>query len=376
MGVEGWVRICLPAVCRAERARAVAVGGFSAVPHRTVPIGHLLGAWFGAIVDRYDRKRLLMLAGAGLGLVALGYAVASATDSLSLQAIYLLAMVWGVINALDTPARRALVPMLVPRAVAAGASGMTSTVLLLGMTVGSALGAVLVASAGPAVTFAVNAASFLVDVLLLWTIRVGPSPRVARAPGQIRDGLRYVWRAPELRAPLLALAIVATLSFSVQISVPIFVRESLEGGAALVGLAFTAVTTGALAGALTSVWLGERVTGVAARATLGMALALGVTALSPEPVIALVGLLGVGFAWSMLLASVMATFQGAEPAMIGRAMALLGVVLLGGLAVGGPLAAVVIDLAGARLDLALGAASAVAAAWLTHRRLRVPAAVM
>ena len=117
-----------------------------------------LGPWFGAIADRHDRRRLLMLAESGLGLVALGYALASASGVLTMPLICLLAAVWGIINALDTPARRALLPLLVRPDQAASASALAGAVLLLGMTGGSALGGALVAAVGATVAFAVNAA--------------------------------------------------------------------------------------------------------------------------------------------------------------------------------------------------------------------------
>ena len=62
----------------------------------------VLGPWFGAVVDRHDQRQLLMLAELGLGLVALGYAAATAAGRLELPAVYALATVWGVINA-STP---------------------------------------------------------------------------------------------------------------------------------------------------------------------------------------------------------------------------------------------------------------------------------
>jgi len=241
----------------------------------------VLGPWFGAVADRHDRRRLLMLAEAGLGLVALGYAAASEVDALALPWIYLLATAWGVINAMDTPARRALVPMLVPPDRAASASALTGTVLLLGMTAGSALGGALVATVGVTVTFAGNALSFVADVALLHTVRVGPSPRVSRAPGQIRDGLRYVWLTPVLRAPLLALAVVGTLAFTTQVSVPILVRTAFGGGPSLIGAAFTAVTAGSLAGVLIAAARGGPRPRTLGRATAGIAAAVIVTAVAP-----------------------------------------------------------------------------------------------
>jgi MFS family permease len=332
----------------------------------------LLGPWFGAIADRYDRRRLLMLGEAGLGVVALSYALVSAAGGLHLPMIYLLATAWGVLNALDTPARRALVPMLVPRELAANAAALSGTVLLIGMTAGSALGAALVTAAGPTTAFAVNSASFFADVLLLWTIRVAASPRVARAPGQIRAGLRYAWHTPALRIALLAVATIATFSFTLQVSIPIFVRVSLEGGPSLIGLAFTAGTAGSLVGALTATVLGMPGPRRLSWAAAGMAASLAGTAAAPVVPVVLIGLCGVGFTWSILIAAVIATLQTADPSMTGRIMATLGVVLLGGMAAGAPITSAIITVAGPRLALVVGALAALATAVAVRQRPRRP----
>jgi MFS family permease len=321
----------------------------------------LLGPWFGALADRHDRKRLLMLAEAGLGVVAGCYAVASAVGILYLPLISVLAVTWGVVNALDTPARRSLVPMLVPSSAAAGASALSGTVLLVGMAAGAAVGAALTATVGVTITFAANAFSFFADVVLLATIRVGPSPRVRRTAGQIRDGLRHVWRTPELRAPLFALAVTATLGFTVQVSVPIFVRVSLHGGPGLVGLGLTAVTAGGLVGALAAAARGEPGPQALPRATLVMSAGLAVTACAPTTAVALIGLAGVGAAWSAFIAFVLAILQRGDPAMTGRVMSLFAVILLGGTAAGAPLTAAVISLAGPRAALAVSALATLAA---------------
>jgi MFS family permease len=247
----------------------------------------LLGPWFGAVADRHDRRRLLMLAESGLGLVALAYAVASAAGVLTMPVIYGLATAWGVINALDTPARRALLPALVPAGRAASASALAGTVLLLGMTAGSALGGVLVTTVGVTIAFAVNAASFLADVIVLHTIRPGALPLVRRAPRQVRDGLGYVWHTPVLRAPLLALAVIGTLAFTMQVSVPTLIRGSFGGGPSLLGTALTVVTAGSLAGALAAAARGApgpRTLGLAATIMAG---SMAVTAVAPTVPVAL-----------------------------------------------------------------------------------------
>jgi MFS family permease len=322
----------------------------------------VLGPWFGTLADRYDRKRILMLAETGLGIVATGYAVAAATGRLTLPLVYLLATLWGIIYALDTPARRALVPMLVTTGQAASAAALTGVVLLLGMTAGSALGAGLVALAGPAVAFAVNAASFGLDVAVLATIRTNASPRLARAPRQLREGLAYVWRTPRLRTPLIALALLATLAFTVQVSAPILLRTSFAAGPSLVGAAFTASTAGGLVGALVAT--GRAASGpqrLRLASTL-MAAALIVTAAAPAVPVALAGLAGIGFSWSLFIASAVAILQTAEPSLLGRVMSWLAVVLIGGTAAGGPLAGTVAALCGPRTPFIVGAVAALAAA--------------
>ncbi|MCX6465148.1 MAG: MFS transporter [Pseudonocardiales bacterium] len=184
----------------------------------------VLGPWCGALADRLDRRSVLMAAEAGLALVAAAYAVAAATGRLTLPVIGVLAATWGIVNAVDTPARQALVPQLVPPAAAPAAAALSGTMLLLGMTVGAALGGLLVPAFGAPVAFGLNALSFLLDVAVLATLPIGRSPRTRRAPRQVRDGLAHVRDTPELRGPVLVLAAVATTTFSYPVSVPLLLR--------------------------------------------------------------------------------------------------------------------------------------------------------
>lgn len=297
----------------------------------------LLGPWFGAVVDRHNRRALLLMAETGLGLVATGYALAAAADVLTLPSICLLAAAWGVLNALDTPARRALVPMLVPAELAPGAAALSGTVMVLGMTVGTALGAAVVAGAGVAVTFAANALSFLADVVLLAALRVGVSPRIRRAPRQIRDGLAYVWHTGPLRDATLVVAIIATFAFTIQASIPTYALEAFHGGPAQVGTFFTAATAGSLLGTLVLAARGGSTPRTLPRTALGMAIALLATALAPHQLLALPALVGVGFGWAYLLGTAISTLQRAEPHLMGRVMSVFATVLLGGTTIGGPL---------------------------------------
>jgi MFS family permease len=333
----------------------------------------LLGPWCGALVDRHERRRLLMLAEAGLGLVATAFAVMSTMELLSLGWVYVLASVWGLFNALDTPARRSLVPMLVPSGQAARASSLAATVMLIGMATGSAVGALLVAHSGPRAAFAVNAASFVIDVAIVATIRVAAVPPVLTARGQIRDGLRYVYRTRRLRDPLILLAAVATLGFSVQTSAPVFVRTVLGGGPALIGAALSAVTVGSLVGALAAVARGAPGTHTLRRAAWAMTGALAVTAAAPDVPITFLGLAGIGLAWSLLLSMVVGRLQEGEQAMMGRVMSLFAAVLIGGMALGGPIVSLEVVFGGPRMPFVVGAAATAAAVVVLTAAGRRPA---
>jgi MFS family permease len=321
----------------------------------------VLGPWFGVVADRHQRRRLLILAECGLGLVATAYALASVTGVLTLPVIYVLATAWGVINALDTPARRALVPALVPPGQAASASALTATALLIGMTAGAALGGALVAAAGVTAAFAVNAASFLLDVAILSTIRAGKSPQVKRAPRQVREGFTYVARTPELRAPLLALALIATLAFTTQVSVPTLIHQSFAGGPAQLGAALTALTAGSLTGTLVRAALGMPGPRALPLATVFMACGLAVIAVAPVLPAAFAGLAIVGIGWSCFLGTTIAILQSADPDMLGRVMSLFAVVLLGGTSAGAPFASALATSLGAHAPFFAGSAAAIAA---------------
>lgn len=335
----------------------------------------VLGPWCGAFADRFDRRTVLMAAEAGLGIVATGYVVAAATDQLTLPVIGVLAAAWGIVNAVDTPARRALTPQLVPPAAAGAAAALSGTMLLVGMTVGAALGGLLVPAFGAAVAFGINALSFFVDVVILATLPIGPSPRTPRAPRQVRDGLANVWHTPALRGPVVVLAAVATTTFSYQVSVPILVHERLGGGAGAIGAALAVFTAGSLVGTIIAAARSRPGTHTTAVATA--VIAAGQLLLGLVPALAPAGLAVAGLGWSVLLMTVVAQLQQARPDMLGRVMAVFGVVLLGATVVSGPVAGWLATVAGATAPFLFGAAAAavtagLAATWPTRRVVRAP----
>ena len=331
----------------------------------------LLGPWFGAVADRWDRRGLLIASEAGLGAVAAGYAATEFTGTLSVPAVLALASAWGVLNALDTPARGALIPALMPGA-AGRSSALSGLVLLTGMTAGSALGGWLVTARGPGWVFVLNAASFTADVAVLRAVaRLVPAPpRVARTPGQVRDGIRYVAATPTLRTAMSAMAVIGTLAITFQVSIPLLITGAFGGGPAQVGEAFTAVSAGSLAGAA---WAATRPPRRAITVPAAAALAAGLAGVAAAPglAVALAVLGAVGVAWSSYLTSTIATLQGADPSYLGRVMSLFAVVLVGSTPVGGPIATALAAAVNPRAPFVLGAGAALGGCLLLSLKHRL-----
>jgi MFS family permease len=319
---------------------------------------------FGAVSDRVDRRRLVMAAEVGLGGVAIVYAALALLGTITVGWIAVVAVVWGTINALDTPARQAFLTDLVPVTVAPQAGPLTGLVYLTGMTLGSVSGAVLFDRVGLAACFLVNAATFFLDVAIVRSIRLGPRPAGSVAVGAraVREGFRHVRTTPAPRAALGALAITATFTFTFPVSVPLL-AASFEPSA--VGAFMAAAAAGSLAVMLAAVVRRQGGALAVGRCALGLGMATGAVALAPSMLGAMVAVAAMGAAWSLFLTAVLVRlYQETSPPMMGRVMAIFGMLLIGSTPVGGPIAGALAEAAGARTPFVIGALAAFAAAAL------------
>jgi len=207
--------------------------------------------------------------------------------------------------------------------------------------------------------------SYLAVLAGLWMMRTDelrPAPVTPKAKGQVREGLRYVRRRPELFVPMAMMAVVGTLSYNFQTVFPLFVTRSLGAGDAVFTVLFSVVSIGSLIGALVTARrkdIGVRRVGVAA---LAYGLTMGVMALAPNvPAAVAIGVV-LGF-WSIsfIVASTAIVQVKAAPEMRGRVLALQAMLFLGSTPVGGPIVGWVADQFGARYSVAVGAVAAGAA---------------
>jgi MFS family permease len=334
----------------------------------------MFGLWGGVLVDRLDRRRTIMVTQAISALLAAALAVLVLSGRVELWMVYALTFGLGLVTVLDVPARQAFVTELVGPRDYVNAQALNSTVHNAGRLVGPALAGVLIATVDVGAAFAVNALSFAAVLLGLARMNTGqlrPVAPLARAKGQIRQGLRYVWEHPELRACLFLVAVVSLLGQNFRIVLPLLARDTFNGGAEIYGWLTAALGAGAVLGALASA---ARVSVTAWSLLLWTFAFAGVNALAalaPALGLAMTVMIALGIANICFNTLARTLLQlGAEPTMQGRIIALHSFVSLGSTPFGAPIAGWVCEHWGPRSGFLLAAVSAGIAALVALPALR------
>jgi len=344
----------------------------------------VLSPWGGVVADRSDKRKLLMVTNTVAGVFALTLGLLTLSGAVEVWMVYALAFLTGCVIAVDNPSRQAFVYEMVGRDDLPNAVGLNSVIINASRIVGPALAGILIATAGTAVCFLGNAASFLVIIVALLMIRVGELDRVPpepRKPRQLRDGFAYVLRTHGLMVPLVMMAVVGTLGYNFSVLLPLLAERVFGRGGGSYGAMTTAMGIGALAGALTVAALHRPTRRLLVVATLVFGAAIVAVGLAPDMTAALILLVPMGAAAVGFVSLTNSLLQlEAEPVMRGRVMALWGAVFLGSTPIGGPLAAAFAAAWGTRTAFVIGGVATVltgmvAAAHLQRRRLRARARV-
>ncbi len=333
----------------------------------------------GYAADHFDRRKLLMITQAALGLLALGLGLLTVSGAVQLWHVFVFALLLGCVAAFDAPARQTFVSELVGEADLSNAVALNSTSFNAARLVGPAIAGALITAVGSGWVFLINAASFIAVLGSLKLLRVGEleiDGKAVRTHGSLAEGFRYVWRRPDLRAIFLMLFLIGTFALNFPIFVSTMTVHVFHGGAARYGLLTSVLAMGSVAGALLSarrprprsdfLWVGA--------ACLGLGFLLA--ALMPDYGLFAVALVVIGLAAQTFTTTANATVQlSTDPAMRGRVMAIFLAIALGGTPLGAPLVGWVADTFGPRWALAVGAASGLVAAGVgirylaKHRRL-------
>lgn len=335
----------------------------------------VLGLWGGTVVDRVDRRKLILGTQAVQAVLAATLGLLALTGVVELWMVYALALALGLTTVLDSPARQALVGEMVEPADYVNAQALNSTVHNAGRLVGPAIAGLLIATTGVGAAFLVNAVSFV--AVLLGLLRMDPSglrpPPTDPGPrkGQVREGLQYVRASPDLRAALLLIGVVALLGQNFRVVLPLFAQSTFDGGAEVYGYLTAALGLGAVAGALFSA---SRETATSWGLLLSC-LAFGVVnliaAAVPTLVAAYLAMVAVGFVNIVFNTIGRTVLQlGSDPGMHGRVLALHGLVFLGSTPLGGPLLGWICQAYGARAGFVVAGVGTLVTGCVLLPRLR------
>ena len=345
---------------------------------QTLPV-LLLGPYGGVIADRVDKRKLMITLQSVMGVQALALGLLTVTGSVRVWEIGGLAVLLGVNNAFENPARQSFMLELVGPEHLRNAVSLNSVLVNAARTVGPAVAGILIATVGDGVCFLVNAGSFVAVVASLSTMdrtALSPSRPMPRGRGQLREGLRYVSRTPALAVPLLMMGVAGCLTYEFQVSLPVMADRGLNVGATGFGFMTASMGGGAVVGGLFVAARGKTGLRPLVLAAAGFTVALAMATLAPSLAVELIALALVGAASISFMSTGNSTLQlNAAPEMRGRVMSLWFVAFQGSTPIGGPVVGGVMAVAGARAGLGLGTVTVAVVALgglVALRRLRQP----
>jgi MFS family permease len=318
----------------------------------------LFGPLGGVIADRMDKRRVMYITQTLSGLLAGVCAVLIATHVIELWMVYVLALALGGVNVFDNPARQSFISEMVTARDLPNAVTLNSVSMNMARVLGAAAGGVIAAALGLALCYACNALSFgavLLSLMLMRQSELFPARRLARRKRQVREGLRYVRSTPELLIPLLMIAVVGTLAWEFQVTLPLMASKVFHGGAATYGLMASLMGVGAVVGGLISAARPRPRTRALCLAAIGWGLAILAASAAPSLPLELAAMLFVGYGSITFNSLAKTTLQlAADPSMRGRVMALWALAWLGSTPIGGPIVGWIGQAVGPRWALVAG----------------------
>nr|WP_208394172.1 MFS transporter [Pseudochelatococcus lubricantis] len=294
----------------------------------------------GALADSFDRRRIMLIAQATMMAVSIALAVCAFSGLLTPWLLLTFTFLIGCGTALHNPSWQASMGDLVPRADLPSAVALNSMGFNLMRSVGPAVGGVIVAVAGGAFAFAINACSYLplIAALARWKHRETPDtlPR-EEFVSAIGAGMRYVLMTPNLLRVMARGLVFGFAAIVVLALLPLVVRDLVGGGALTYGLMLGCFGLGAIGGALANARLRERFSTehIVRWAFVMFALSVVGLALSKSVWLGCLFLLPAGACWVLALSLFNTSMQLSTPRwVVGRSLSLYQTATFGGMAIG------------------------------------------
>lgn len=341
----------------------------------------LLSAYTGAVADRFDKRKVLMVTQTLLGIVALVQAGLVLTGTVQLWHVYVLATVGGIVTAFDNPARQAFVSEMVPDPYLVNAVGLNSTTFNASRLIGPGLAGLTIGAWGVGPAMLINAISYaatLAALVMMDPGRLRWAPKT-RGKGSVKAGLAYVARRPDILLVMFMVFMLGTFGLNFQVTNALMATKVFHVGPEQYGLMGTVMGVGTLVAALMAANRKTPRMIVLVIALAGFTVGMVGLALAPSYLVYVLLLAVVGLASLTMMTSANATVQlSTEPEMRGRVMALYMMVFMGGTPIGAPLIGWIGAAFGARATLGVGALATglavIAAVVVLVRHNRVQAA--
>lgn len=318
----------------------------------------LFSAYFGSLVDRYDKRQLLMVTQLLAFLVAATQAVLVITGLVRLSHVMILAFCSGAVTAVDNPARQVFVSEIVSPQNLTNAVGLNSTQFNASRLIGPGIAGLLIGAFGVGPAFVFNALSYLATLGALVAMNIGQLHPAPRRPGRpsVREGVGYVRRRPDIVLVMFAMFMLATFGLNFQVTNLLMATEIFRTGPERYGLMGTVQGIGTMSAAMMAAARKRPRMEVMVWALAGFTLGMLVMTFLDSYWVYLGFLLFVGLCSLTVLTSANAYVQLTVPAAIrGRVMALYLMVAMGGTPLGSPIIGWLGDAFGARSTVLIGA---------------------
>ncbi|MEZ5550050.1 MAG: MFS transporter [Pseudomonadales bacterium] len=305
----------------------------------TLPI-MLLSLVAGAVADNLDRRKVMLAAQSFMLAVSVGLALCAWSGLITPWLLLGFTFLIGCGGAFNAPAWQASVGDMVPRAELPGAVALNSMGFNLARSVGPAIGGAIVAAAGAAAAFALNAVSYigLIVVLARWRPKVSPQILPPETLGiAMAAGIRYVAMSPTIRTVMARGALFSVGASSVMALMPVIAKHLIDGGPLTFGLLLGAFGVGAVMGAMSTARLRRRFSteAIVAWSSIGFGFCAAATAVSTLLLLSMFALLIGGACWVLALSTFNVTVQMSAPRwVVARALSMYQMAIFGGMAGG------------------------------------------
>ena len=217
----------------------------------------LLAPFAGVLVDRMDRRKVLIWTQVLAMVQSLALAALTLTKVINIHEVLALSVFQGVINAFDMPGRQAfMVVMVKDRGDLSNAIAINSSMVNLARLVGPSLAGLVIAATNEGWCFLIDGISYIAVILSLLMMQV-PADAVKRAAAsmldQLKEGWTYVSNFAPIRTILLLFALISLMGMPFVVLMPVFAAQVLHGGAHTLGFLMGALGVGALISALSLV---------------------------------------------------------------------------------------------------------------------------